>query len=133
MWCCFKGPGFKDATIDMFATMGLSGDTMAASSSLLEVSALEKTQACVFSRADTLNKLEGAAMGSPLSPIVANIYMVASLKPGPLKQHHTPQDLWKRYWWNRHFCHAKSPVTSKKTILSSILNSIEEKIFDLQL
>ena len=42
-------------------------------------------------------QVEGAAMGSQLSPIVANIYM-EHLKPGPLKQHHTPQASGRGMW-----------------------------------
>ena len=39
---------------------------------------------------------QGAAMGSPISPIVANIYM-EDLRPRPSTQLSTLQEFWKRY------------------------------------
>ena len=51
-------------------------------------------------------QIEGAAMGSPLSPIVANIYIWRDLKKKPWQQHHTPQVCGRGMWM--------TPLSSKK-------------------
>ena len=60
-------------------------------------------------------QVEGAAMGSPLSPLWL-IYIWSILKPGPLKQHHTPQAFGRGLWmtllssWKQHTTKSSSSI-----------------------
>ena len=50
-------------------------------------------------------QMEGAAMGSPLSPIVANIFMGEVWKRGLRQSSTPPKSVEKICWW--HFCHLR--------------------------
>ena len=68
-------------------------------------------------------QVEGAAMGSPLSPIVANIYM-EHFETRALETAPHPPSLWKRYVDDTFFIQK----TAHKEEFFQHLNSIEEKI-----